>query len=395
MCELELYESLLNSINNDDITEILKTVSEYYQAPIMIVDGNYNLVTYYSDEKVEDELWESIIRDSYVPFEYVILFNERNMIEEHNFSKEPKYYTMGPKIKYDRIIASLYLSDELLGYLAVLTFNYNENIHKTTKLVSKFLSDYLFHHKMIERNQNTEYRLFLTYLFDDKIETEQQFNEYCNFVKIDRRGNYILLSCKVPAYYSRKQLIRSLQREYRPAHAIRSFYHNRNLYILAEEQQLPYCMKMFEEMTANKFAEELYWGYSDHIHDLFELEQYKKQADLAAEYASQMKENVAFYSIVTTAIADCIKNNMAENLYRTPLLLELKKYDSANNSQYYDTLKNYVNMDCQLKQTGHAMNIHRNTLVYRLKVIEDKFHVDLTSLDLILQLYLNFKIEDL
>lgn len=67
------------------------------------------------------------------------------------------------------------------------------------------------------------------------------------------------------------------------------------------------------------------------------------------------------------------------NVLIWPLFWEIKKYDEKHHTCYIETLKQFLNNDCNLTQTAQAMHMHRNSVENRLKKIESLFHIDLSS----------------
>ena len=91
---------------------------------------------------------------------------------------------------------------------------------------------------------------------------------------------------------------------------------------------------------------------------------------LGRRYAPQ--NNVHWY---TELIFENMISHMSENLksynYMHPLLETLDDYDQKNNTEYLKTLKVYITSMCSTSKTVERMHIHRNTLLYRLKKIEE------------------------
>lgn len=72
----------------------------------------------------------------------------------------------------------------------------------------------------------------------------------------------------------------------------------------------------------------------------------------------------------------------------------LLQADEIKNGGLCETLKEYLNNDCNAKKTAEVMFLHRNTLNYRLKKISDILECDFSSLDNCMRLKLAFAILD-
>ena len=63
----------------------------------------------------------------------------------------------------------------------------------------------------------------------------------------------------------------------------------------------------------------------------------------------------------------------------TPELLKMYHYDQENNTEYYLTLKTYLENNMQPVITAARLFVHRTTLMYRLNKIKQLFHIDIST----------------
>ena len=59
----------------------------------------------------------------------------------------------------------------------------------------------------------------------------------------------------------------------------------------------------------------------------------------------------------------------------------LRWADRTNGTNDFGLLKLYLYYDCSIKQTAEVMNMHRNTVIYRLDKIRREYHIDLDDSD--------------
>jgi len=70
----------------------------------------------------------------------------------------------------------------------------------------------------------------------------------------------------------------------------------------------------------------------------------------------------------------------------------LEKYDKANDSELYETLKIYLEESCNMSMVTERMFIHRNTVKYRIKRIEEILGYDISNVNRQFNLRLAYKI---
>lgn len=76
------------------------------------------------------------------------------------------------------------------------------------------------------------------------------------------------------------------------------------------------------------------------------------------------------------------------------LVSRLRRADEENGTNDFDLLKVYLYFDCSVKKTADLLNMHRNTVVYRLNKIKTDYRIDLGNCDTRLFLHYLFGVLD-
>jgi len=72
-------------------------------------------------------------------------------------------------------------------------------------------------------------------------------------------------------------------------------------------------------------------------------------------------------------------------------LLQLKELDKIGNTEYFNTLYEYLLCGTNINELSRKLFIHRNTALYRINKAKEVLNVDITNGDYLFQLYLSFK----
>lgn len=72
----------------------------------------------------------------------------------------------------------------------------------------------------------------------------------------------------------------------------------------------------------------------------------------------------------------------------------LLKYDRKNGTDYYETLLGYYRMIRNVAKTAALLNYHRNSMILRLRKIQDLLHIDLDSVADFYNIYVALEIEE-
>lgn len=111
-------------------------------------------------------------------------------------------------------------------------------------------------------------------------------------------------------------------------------------------------------------------------------------ADSTAPVAAQTL--LGFDRCALTFALEEIRSNMPVNLIH-PAILKLVEYDRQHNTAFTETLHMYLKKERSQSKTAAALNLHRNTLTYRLQRIRELLDADLEDDDVRLHLLLSFR----
>lgn len=78
--------------------------------------------------------------------------------------------------------------------------------------------------------------------------------------------------------------------------------------------------------------------------------------------------------------------------FRLPLVQKIMDYDIANNTEYAVTLYYYIKMFGNVQAVSQKLNLHRNTVTYRINRIAEVFSLDLTDYALLNNIGLTYEI---
>ena len=77
-----------------------------------------------------------------------------------------------------------------------------------------------------------------------------------------------------------------------------------------------------------------------------------------------------------------------------PALAEIQRYDNANNTDYFNTLRTYSMTMHNKDSAALQLDVHRNTLLYRLNRIKDLFNLSYEDEQTAIHLLCSFLLMD-
>lgn len=141
----------------------------------------------------------------------------------------------------------------------------------------------------------------------------------------------------------------------------------------------------------------MYAGVSLPVESILDLKTAYVQADYAMERAFRLRSHqwcMAFEDCALEYLISQIEPPTFLPLYLSPALRFLRQYDAVHGSQYFTTLKIFLQNERSIPKTAAALIIHRTTLLYRLDKIESLTKLDLDNETTRLYLLLSFRLSD-
>ena len=124
----------------------------------------------------------------------------------------------------------------------------------------------------------------------------------------------------------------------------------------------------------------LYAGLSLPVRGLEELRIAYRQAEIALDQAFQLRGArwiIPFDDCALEYLLGLARADMPLNRLVAPELARLMAFDAQRDTRYFETLRTYLLQERDIPRTAKALIIHRTTLLYRLKKIQE-----ITGLDL-------------
>lgn len=147
---------------------------------------------------------------------------------------------------------------------------------------------------------------------------------------------------------------------------------------------------LLREVEAISKLHNLIFGISEFFSDITQLRKYYTQAKRVREisHVAGVKCGVLpFETYKTTLLVRDISATGDPELFVDTSIDRLIAHDNQENTDYVETLNTYIRYGMSKERTRKALNIHRNTLTYRLNRIEEILGHRLDDSDYLVGLY--------
>jgi len=206
----------------------------------------------------------------------------------------------------------------------------------------------------------------------------------------DKNGNYcvVTISSKNSAEMTKKHISNLFPKCNIISHS------NYTILVLYNEQ-----ITQFNNLIDNNKRELTdyveYIGVGSTINDLIDLHKSYRESVFAHKVATSSNAKIQYFSALGLfrIFYETQDKSILESIAKTTLS-SIIAYDSIHNSEYFETLKVYLNHGSSILETALIMNTHRNTINYRMRKIREILGKDLDDPQYIFNLMLAYNIMD-
>lgn len=141
----------------------------------------------------------------------------------------------------------------------------------------------------------------------------------------------------------------------------------------------------------------LYGGASFPVDDILDLPDAYRQAVFALNQSFRQRQSkwlLTFEDCAVPYMLNSANLQFSPDMIASPALQFLRNYDKDKGTDYYNTLRCFLQCERSIPRASSALIIHRTTLEYRLEKIQNLIHLDLEDTDLRLYLLISFRIID-
>lgn len=395
-----LYISLFEAILKGGFEPIAQVAYDYFKRPIVLIDADSKMIVQIPHQLTGDFIWDTMLQEEAVPPYIVWTFNQdQHMLS--NLNKEHAFFgDWGFLEKQPRILSAVRIDGIIMGYMAVLCHNgtFSNDDLSAADIVSQAFMTVFRHMKSSTANLMHLESVFLADLFQGRISDKEVLEDWEKQLNIDISPGYCVACARPLTIFGESALLPYISKRIEKHEG---FYHivlGRTIFFLFKGLPSSVPDKQFAQNMQDRlegFIGREYFsvGFSNRFDDLLHLGTFQYQAVQAlnlGEAECAERKIFAYQDYTLKDIFSKIRNNMAPENYMHPALHTLMEYDKLHKTEYYATLRAYILSICTTGETTQVLNIHRNTLLYRLERIQEITHINLRDHDICTHLLCSF-----
>lgn len=368
MCSAETL--LEQFFAQDDLGKLTVSTGELLGCPLLVLDDTFHVAAHYLPLGFSDALFETAVRRGEISYEAGAIISENAMLTAGWAD-----YVQLADSPYRRRFAPLVSAGVRLGCLiCVDTDGHLEKIPpQTWELVEHILSKQMFveashQDKLFETAED-----ILMHLLDGGFSSAAHFQLQASGTYLadfhPRAFALIDLETYHSAYMGKRHLKEELEAQIPDSHPF--LYKGDVFLFLHREGDGDIFSELAEEFQLKVLI-------SAPIDDLFTLPQLYRTAREALELMKDARfhgESVCSAQQLRTPLL--LKNLEGRGDLVSPELRRLAVHDREKGTQYCETLYHYLTCCHSLIKTSNALYTHRNTVLYRIRRLQEDFLIPL------------------
>ena len=378
------------------LDEIVSFAHEYFQNPILIYDSSLKVLSYTSDEEVEEDMWNRTVTNRTVTEMDAAEAKElRKYISLAEKNSRPFRHT-APSLARPFYSCNILVKSKRAGMVDIM--EKNRSLTKADlDMMENFcylLSFQMLQYSAMRENLGSIYYLLLSELLNGGISTKDTLTSRLAAVNWDIAENFRVLSfVPVNSYMTDsefKSIFESMMNMNIGGKGI--IYEGAIVFILSSHDPGVLSAEKLRNLDAFCGQNGLRCGVSEAYTDILKTHLMYPRTRLALNYSS---DNIVFFEDVrfTNILNYCSRYPRPEELLH-PCIRELAEQDAEKQTEYLETLRVYLNCKFNQLAASKALYIHRTTMAYRLEKISELGNIDFNDSGLLLQLYFSLMLYD-
>ncbi len=364
-------EALLEEFfSQDDLRQLALSTGELLDCPLLVLDDTFHIAAHRLPHGFSDSVFQSAVRRGEITYEAGVIISKNPML-----SAGWADYVQLPDSPYRRRFAPLISSGVRLGCLiCVDTDGHLEQIPpRTWELVERILAKQLFMEVSRQDKPSETAEDILMHLLDGGFSSAAHF-------QLQASGTYLAdfhpltfalidLDTYHNAYMGKRHLKEELETQIPDSHPV--LYKGDIVLFLHREGDIHTFSALAKEFQLKVLV-------SEPLDEMFDLPQLYRTAREALELMADERFHGEPVCSVAQLRTPLLLKNLEGRGDLIPIALRrLAAHDREKDTQYCETLYYYLTCCHSLKKTSDALYTHRNTVLYRIRRLQEDFAIPL------------------
>lgn len=369
------YESQEELINEGcSLTGIISKNQLLLKSTIAVLDTNYRITAMVPDESSlsSDSGIQHMMTENSLPMEWIM--ESRKQVQRMHGSREA-FLIQIEEGRNPFVFMNLYLKGRHYGWLMVITGG--GKLPEFTRQLSGYFGKFI--ELWIQRNEESmvlqDFSNTIRRFLKGEGDSLGEIRRYFEIIgwHVDEPKSVIVISSINPSFSLTETMLSFISSSMENSYVM-AFD---DKIVIINNQKIMKDDELFRLLKPWLVKGKFRCGVSFQFTDFKYLKQSYQQALIALKHGNQKVEDINYCKdYVLHYIVELLENENNMDLIVHPALKQLILFDCSNNADLYHTLRNYIFNDCNQIKTATDLNLHRNSLIYRIKKIQEISGVD-------------------
>lgn len=387
------FELAQMAMSEKSIEAIINRAAELLGNALILVDAGQKVLAHSTKYEIVDPLWAQNVRRGYCSFEFVqIVRTSSDMRTWSRKGGETQSITL-PGDRQPKLVARITEEKQVVGALVMVVHHtpIRHLHHRLLPLIGRLLFIILTRHSSTGGVHSSHYSATLYNLLED-VEIADAM-EYISMTGLSFPPEMRVVVARfvhVPENrYLKNTFSMQLERIFPAGHSV--IYKNHIGILVPSVSE-----KQREDLATLAKNEDVTIGISWPFTEIADFKKHFNQGVAAIKLAHRFGWHNQVVDYGDIHYYDLLNNYTGKvplEQFCHPALRQLRDYDRTNNTDLYTTLRTYL--ECNLNQcsAAKALFIHRNSLLYRLRRINQITGLDLNDTRVVSSLLDSYRIE--
>ncbi|NQX46078.1 helix-turn-helix domain-containing protein [Paenibacillus tritici] len=378
---------------------IVSAAAELMGNPVIMLDVSYKVLASSDISGVSDPIWSDNLHKGYCSYDFIAAVHQMTSVQNGMKSIEA-YEVECSGSQVTKLVAKVRIGSKPVGNIIVLgsTRPILQKDHELAGFTAELVAAELAKNSFYRNSSQAEYEELLYGLLENEENGQRLVQESLRSGKRLRTGRLSVMVLDLGRYeasgkyngYLRDQLHLYFGEE----HLI--FYHEYMVGVSERDSVTAKPRDNDSKMREFLVTHQIRLGISREFTDLAECRKYYLQALKALEIGRVVWPSEPRVLYADVQLYDLLSPHAQHDPRDVshPALTVLREYDKKHHADLYHTLYYYLKNNQQLQKTADELFVHRNTLRYRLRQIDELIQIDLSQIDNMLRLYMSYQMTD-
>ncbi|MDX8420139.1 helix-turn-helix domain-containing protein [Stecheria sp. CLA-KB-P133] len=364
------------------IQEVLTLASkEIFHNPILLTNAAFRTIAI-TDDEFDDLVWNEAKKNGHFSASTIHAYKDDRSSHKLFAQKKSFIYSSGLASRIPRILSPILYGSDIAGYTIIFQTEkkLDENdLHLVECLNNALRILMIGGHQSPDLNLSVseyEYKMIL-----DGKATQDELEEY----KSRSKNPYTVISASLPSDRKGKQYASYLIETLRTIPGSIVFPYRAGIFLLLNYTDCKVLNKYLAEIEQAFTRYHLRGGISNSFSSLSTMKEYFEQT-LAVRKTGQIihpgKSLYRFSEYLPYEIIDLAGPQWCESAI-SDQYRQLKEYDMLHATDFVKTIQTLLECGYNITRTAKSMNVHRNTVNYRLEMLNEKFGISIQDTSLL------------